>query len=143
MSYGPVEMVIIKFPGNQFSGEIAPALMELIDSGTVRIIDLLFVIKDANGDVGVVELESLGAAVVEAFGSIAEHDDELLSQSDGEYIGEALEPNSSAMMVLFENAWAARFVTAVSNANGEVLMNERIPRAVIDEVLAEAQELLG
>ncbi|MBX3069161.1 MAG: hypothetical protein KF883_01535 [Thermomicrobiales bacterium] len=144
MAYGPVELVIIKFPGNEFTGEIAPALEDLIANGTVRIIDLLFVIKDVDGVVGVVELESLSEAVISVYAPISQHDDELLSMSDGEYIGEALEPNSSAIMILFENAWAARFATAVRNANGEVLLNERIPRAVIDEVLAEAaQELLG
>lgn len=144
MAYGPVEMVIIKFPGNEFTGEIAPAIEELITNGTVRIIDLLFVIKDADGAIGVIELESLTEAIVKAYEPFSQHDDELLSMSDGEFIGEALEPNSSAIMILFENAWAARFATAVRNANGEVLLNERIPREVIDEVLAEAaQELLG
>ncbi len=143
MEYGPVELVIIKFPGNEFTGEIAPALAELIDNGTIRIIDLLFVIKDADGVVGVVELDGLSEAVVAVFEPIAQHDDELLAQADGEYIGEVLEPNSSAMMLLFENAWAARFATAAANANGEVLLNERIPRAVIDEVLAAAAEELA
>lgn len=145
MAYGPVELVIIKFPGNQFSGEIAPAVEELVATGTIRIIDLLFVLKDTDGAVAVVELDGLAnEALIAVLEPISQHEDELLSQTDGEHIGELLEPNSSAMMILFENSWAARFATAVSNANGEVLLNERIPRAVIDEVVAEVAEgLLG
>lgn len=138
MTYGPIEFVAIKFPGNQFSGEIAPALQELADTGVVRIIDLLFVIKDIDGTVGVLEVDALGDTVAAIFEPITQQDDELLSQSDGEQFGELLEPNSSAALLLFENTWATRFVQSVLNANGEVLMNERIPRVVIDEVLAEA-----
>ena len=140
MAYGPIEMVVVKFPGNQFTGEIVPALEELVNNGTVRIIDLLFVLKDAGGNVGVLEVDALGDAAVAILEPIAQTEDELLAQADGEYFGELLEPNSSALMLLFENAWAARIAQAVSNANGEVLLNERIPRAVIDEVLAEAAE---
>ncbi|HYJ13346.1 MAG TPA: DUF6325 family protein [Thermomicrobiales bacterium] len=138
MTYGPIEFVVLKFPGNQFSGEIAPALQELVDTGIVRIIDLLFVIKDGDGNVGVVEVDGLGDAVAAVFKPLAQPEDELLSQSDGEHFGELLEPNSSAALLLFENTWAARFVQSVQDANGEVLMNERIPRDVIDAVLAEA-----
>jgi hypothetical protein len=138
MTYGPIEFVVLKFPGNQFSGEIVPALQELVDTGTVRIIDLLFVIKDSDGAVGVLEIDGLGDAIAAVIEPIARHDDELLSQADGEHFGELLEPNSSAALLLFENAWASRFVQAVLNANGEVLLNERIPRDVIDAVLAEA-----
>ncbi len=142
MAYGPVEFVVIKFPGNQFSGEIVPALAELIESGTIRLIDLIFVTKDADSVVTVVELDGLGDALIAEFEPIAQTDEELLSQSDGEYIGELLEPNSSAGLLLFENAWAAKFVQAVRNANGEVILNERIPRIVIEEVLAEIENEL-
>jgi uncharacterized membrane protein len=138
MAYGPIEFVVLKFPGNQFSGEIAPALQELVDTGIVRIIDLLFVIKDEEGNVGVLEVDALGDAMAAIFEPIAQTEDELLSQADGERFGELLEPNSSAALLLFENAWATRFVQSVLNANGEVLLNERIPRVVIDAVLEEA-----
>lgn len=138
MTYGPIEFIVLKFPGNQFSGEIAPALAELVESGTVRIIDLLFAIKDGDGNVGVLEVDDMGDAVAAIFQPIAQPEDELLSRADGEHFGELLEPNSSAALLLFENTWASRFVQAVLDAQGEVLMNERIPRDVIDAVLAEA-----
>ena len=141
MTYGPIEFVVLKFPGNQFSGEIVPALQELVDTGVVRIIDLLFVLKDGDGNVAVVEVDGLGDAVAAVFEPISQHDDELLSQQDGEHFGALLEPTSSAALLMFENAWATRFVQAVLNANGEVVLNERVPRDVIDAVLAETSDL--
>jgi hypothetical protein len=141
MTYGPIEFVVLKFPGNQFSGEIVPALQELVDTGVVRIIDLLFVLKDGDGNVAVVEVDGLGDAVAAVLSPISQHEDELLSQQDGEHFGALLEPNSSAALLMFENAWATRFVQAVLNANGEVVLNERVPRDVIDAVLAEASDL--
>lgn len=138
MSYGPVEYVVLKFPGNQFSGEIAPALRELVDTGTVRIIDLLFAIKDADGTVGVFELNGMGDSVTAIFEPVDATEDELLSESDAQHVAALLEPNSSAALLLFENTWAARFAEAVSNANGEVIVNARIPRDVIEELVTES-----
>jgi uncharacterized membrane protein len=136
MSYGPLEMLVLKFPGNQFTGEIAPALKELVDTGTIRVIDLLFVTKDANGAVDVLEIDSAGDAVVAAYKPLVAELAGLLSDDDALHFAAALEPNSSAGLLLFENTWAARFAEAVLNANGQVVLNERIPRVVVDELLA-------
>ena len=136
MALGPVEMLVVKFPGNQFSGEIAPALADLVETGLVRVIDLLFVLKDA--DVAVYEANGMGDEMAAVFEPVVQSDDELLSQADAESIGVLLEPNSSAALLLFENAWAAQFAQAMRNANGEVLINSRIPYAVIEDVLAES-----
>ncbi|MCC6674604.1 MAG: hypothetical protein IT339_05370 [Thermomicrobiales bacterium] len=139
MAYGPVEMLVVKFPGNQFTGELIPALTDLVDTGLVRIIDLLFVLKDSDGAVMVYEQNSWGDEVDALLEPLANPDDELLSQDDAESIGLLLEPNSSAAMLLFENSWAARFAQALRNANGEVIMNSRIPRDVI-EALVEGED---
>jgi hypothetical protein len=138
MAYGPVEMLVVKFPGNQFKGEIVPELESLIETGLIRIIDLLFVLKDDAGDVLVYEANGWGDEIAAVFEPIAQPEDELLSRADAESIGVLLEPNSSAAMLLFENSWAARFTTAMANANGEVIVNARIPRDVIDAVIAES-----
>ena len=71
MSLGPIELLVVKFPGNQFKGEIAPALAELVENGTIRIVDLLFAIKDENGDLAVVELSDAGDDENEAWGPVA------------------------------------------------------------------------
>lgn len=139
MAYGPVEMLVVKFPGNKFSGELAPALQDLVDTGLIRVIDFLFVLKDSDGNVAVYEQNGLGDEVAAMLEPISQPEDELLSQDDAESIGLLLEPNSSAAMLLFENAWAARFVQALRNADGELIINARIPREVI-EAVAEGAE---
>lgn len=139
MAYGPVEMIVVRFPGNQFTGEIVPALQELVETGLIRVIDLLFVMKDSDGSVLIYEQTSLGDEVASMLEPLVQPEDELLSQDDAESIAIMLEPNSSAALLLFENAWAARFTQAVRNANGEVIMNARIPSAVIDAVASGEQ----
>lgn len=137
MAYGPVEMLVVKFPGNQFKGEIVPALHELVDTGLITVIDLLFVLKNQDGELLVYEQNAFGDEVTAELEAISHIDDELLSQNDAQSIGALLEPNSSAAILLFENSWAARFAQAVRNADGEVIMNSRIPSAVIDELVEE------
>lgn len=137
MAYGPVEMLVVKFPGNQFKGEILPALHELVDTGMIQVIDLLFVLKDQEGKLLVYEQNALGDEIMAELETISHPEDELLSQSDAESIGALLERNSSAAILLFENTWAARFAQAVRNAQGEIIMNSRIPNAVIEELVED------
>ena len=139
MAYGPVEMLVVKFPGNQFTGELAPALQDLVDTGLIRVIDLLFVLKDSDGAVMVYEQNGWGDEVAAIFEPLVQADDEILSQDDAESIGVLLEPNSSAAMLLFENTWAAQFAQALRNANGELIMNARIPRDVIETLVENAE----
>lgn len=138
MPTGPIELLIVKFPGNQFSGEIVPALREVIETGTVRIADLVFVLKDAEGFVTSVELADLGEDAISGLAGVVEAFDGLLSEEDIAELAETLENDSSALLLLFENSWAARFIEAVRNARGELVFNERIPRAVIDELIPNA-----
>jgi hypothetical protein len=130
----PVDLVLLGFPGNQFTGDIAPALRDLVSSGTVRILDLVFISKDADGNVAGVELSDLGEAGA-AFDDVDGEINELLTEEDIEAAGEELEPNSSAALLMFENTWAGRLATAIREANGEVLAYERIPRDALQEFL--------
>jgi Family of unknown function (DUF6325) len=139
MALGPIELLVVKFPGNKFKGEIAPALQELIDNGTIHVIDLIFAIKDEAGDLAVLELNDLGD---ERLAVITPKESELsgsLTEDDARSLAGGLENNSSAAIMLFENTWAARFAEAVRNADGELILNERIPRAVIEELIAEVR----
>jgi hypothetical protein len=136
-------MLVVKFPGNQFTGELAPALQELVDTGLIRVIDLLFVLKDSDGAVMVYEQNGWGDEVAAIFEPLVQPEDELLSQDDAESIGVLLEPNSSAAMLLFENVWAARFAQALRNANGKLIVNSRIPATVIEELAGEAANSLS
>ena len=136
MGVGPVDVVIIGFPGNKFTGQIAPALMELVDSGTVRVIDLLFVMKDEAGVVTTIAAEDLEAGVGAGYLSIDVVQPGALGDEDAEEVGDDLPLNSSALLVAFENAWAERFVDAVRAADGFVIDQIRIPADVVDSVLA-------
>jgi hypothetical protein len=131
---GPVEYLVVVFEGNQFSGEIIPALSELVDNGLVRIIDLAIVSKDEEGNVLLFEASELSGEVAEALVKLEGEHDDLLSEEDLLMVAEDLPNNSTAAAMLFENVWAARFAEAVRNANGEVLMNVRIPNHIVETV---------
>jgi hypothetical protein len=140
MPYGPIELLVLEFPGNRFSGEITPALTELVDSGTIRIIDILFVQKDADGNIVESELSDLTETDFADFDPVIDELAGLLTHEDALYLTAALEPNSSAGIMLFENVWAKRFTDAVVKADGRLVVNERIPRAVIEELVAAHAE---
>jgi len=133
---GPVEILMVEFPGNKFTGEIAPALAELVEQRTIRVIDLLFVTKDRDGNVAAIELSDADDAVRSAFEPIVEEASGLLSEEDIEDLGEGLDPDSSAAMLLFEHVWATRFRDAIVDSGGELLARVPIPKEVVDEVTA-------
>jgi hypothetical protein len=136
MTSGPVEYIIVAFPGNKFTGEIAPELIELVASGTVRILDLIFIGKDADGSVISFEIDELDALA--GFEDLDADVGGLISPADIEYAAAALEPNSSAALLLWEDLWAKPFADAVRRADGILIEGARIPHEVIESVLADA-----
>ena len=136
MDVGPVEILVVSFPDNQFTGEIAPALAELVETGTIRVIDLVFITKSADGEVLGVELSDLDEATGAAFRPHVEEPSGMLSDEDIADLGAELKPNSSAAILLFEHVWATRFRDAVLGSGGELVASIRIPKEVVDEVLA-------
>ncbi len=139
MDVGPVDLLIVEFPGNQFKGEIAPALRDLVTDGTVRVLDLLFVYKDADGEVGSVELAGLGPDLEPAFADLdGQLGGGLLDAEDVAQVGADLEPNSSAALIVWENTWAARFVTAMRHAGAKVVDQARIPAEAVAAALDAA-----
>jgi len=135
---GPVEYLVVEFPGNKFTGEIVPALKELTKNGTIHIIDLLFIKKDAQGDVIAVELNNLPAAEAAPFDDLDGEIDGLLNEEDLQIIAGKLRPNSSAALLVFEHAWATRLRDAVVNSGGRLVDNERIPAAVVEAAMQAA-----
>jgi hypothetical protein len=127
---GPVDMVLIEFPGNQFNGEILPELERLAAEGTVRILDALLVSKDGSGNIKWFE----AAEVDDRFGALVGDPAGLLAEEDAEAVAEELEPDSSLGVLLFEHSWAAVLTNAVRESNGRVLDWERVPAAAIDEM---------
>lgn len=133
MPIGPVEYIILSFPGNRFKGEIVPALSKLIESGTVRIIDLVFILKDAQGDVAVFEFDQLEELA--PFSTLQGEAGGLVNEEDISYAADALEPDSSATLIVWEDTWATEFALAVRNADGIILEGARIPYQLVDEAL--------
>jgi hypothetical protein len=134
---GPVQYMIVAFPGNKFRGEIAPALADLVESETIRIIDLTFIGKNADGETISFELNDIDPEIQDAFASVGREISGLFSEEDLQLAAESLEPNSSAALLLWENIWAAEFAQAIRNAEGEILQLQRIPH----DVVLEAREL--
>ncbi|MFF9983178.1 DUF6325 family protein [Streptomyces erythrochromogenes] len=138
MDIGPVEYVVIAFPGNRFRGEIAPELKALVAGGTVRILDLTFIKKDADGSVSFVELDALDPSEASVFDDIEGEVGGLFSEEDLALIAEDLVPNSSAAMLVWEDTWAAGITGAIRRAGGELVAHERIPAAVVERAYEDA-----
>ena len=136
---GPVEYLVVEFPGNQFKGEIVPALVDLTTNGIIRIIDLIFIRKDEEGTVSWQELSDLPGGEAAAFDDLDGEVIDLLNEEDIVKTAEALNPNSSAALLVYEHVWATRMRDAVVNAGGRLVDNGRIPADVVDAAMAAAQ----
>jgi hypothetical protein len=135
--------MVVAFPGNKFRGEIAPALAELTHTGVIRVIDLAFVTRAADGSVAAMELEDIDSDAGKAFQTIEAEVGELVSEDDLLAVGESLEPNSSAAVLVWEDVWASRLANAISDADGVLLDLERIPRQVVEAALAQSAAAPG
>jgi uncharacterized membrane protein len=136
-SSGPVEYVVIAFPGNRFKGEIVPAIAELVDNDIVRIIDVAFVKKDADGTVTTFEYDSLDDVLAFGFADIDGEAGGVLNDEDLELAAEALTPDSSAALVVWEHRWAARVSQAIRDAGGRIIAGERVPDEIVEQALAD------
>jgi hypothetical protein len=137
---GPVDIIAVEFPGNQFNGQIAPALRDLVENGLIRVIDLLFVFKDVDGTVGSIELAGLGKELEPAFVDLnGQLGGGLLDAEDVEEVAERLPAGSSVAVVAVENLWAIPFVNAISDAGGVLVDQARVPAAVVEAVRAELE----
>jgi hypothetical protein len=137
---GPVDLAIIAFPGNRFRGEIAPALADLVDAGTIRIVDIAFVGKNAEGDAVAFELTELDPDVQEGLERAGIEVQGLLNEDDLMQIAEGLDPDMSAAMIVWENVWARKVTQAMRDAGGVLLAFDRIPHEVVQEAREWALE---
>jgi hypothetical protein len=135
---GPVDFLVVKFPGNKFTGNIAPELRRLEDTGIVRVIDLIFIRKDEGGNVESFEVTDLGREAENAFQTFAGKTGEWLTQDDVEIIGNELPNNSSAGAILFENLWAVRLKEAMLESGGELVAQGRISPDLIEKAMQQS-----
>ena len=136
-SMGPVEYVVIGFPGNRFKGEIVPALAELVDNDVIRIIDVAFIKKDADRNITMFEYDTLDDVLAFGFADVDGEAGGVLNDEDLELAAEALAPDTSAALIVWEHRWAARVARAIRDAGGRIVAGERVPEEVVDQALAD------
>ena len=138
---GPIDFVVLEWPGRQPQGEVAPLILDLADRGIIRILDVALMAKDADGTVGALDLGAFDgdSGGFEAFEGAATG---LLGQDDLDEAAAALEPNSAAAVLVWENRWAAPVAVAIRKSGGQLVASGRIPiqaiLASLDAVEAEA-----
>ncbi len=135
---GPIDYLIVEWPGRQPNGEAAPHLIDLVERGLIRIIDLAFIAKDEDGAVTRMELADLGDEVA-AFADFEGASTGLLSEEDTGEAANALEPGTSAALLVYENLWAAPFAAAVRGSGGQLVASGRIPVQDLIEALDAAE----
>jgi hypothetical protein len=123
---GPIDYLLVEWPGRQPTGEAAPHLTNLVDRGLIRILDLVFLHKDEDGSLVRLEISDLGDQV-EAFADFEGASSGLLSDEDTDEAGSALEPGTSAALLVYENRWAAPFASALRRSGGQLVATGRIP----------------
>jgi uncharacterized membrane protein len=126
--HGPIDFVLLEFPRNQMTGEAAQALKDLVESGIVRLYDLALISKDPDGNIDAVELSDTALG---DFASFAGASSGLLGDDDVREAGSAMEPNTLAVLIVYENTWAIPFVAAARNSGGELIASARIPASDI------------
>jgi hypothetical protein len=123
---GPIDYLLVEWPGRQPTGEAAPHLIDLVDRGLIRILDLVFLHKDEDGSLARLEIADLGDQV-EAFADFEGASSGLLSDEDTDEAASALEPGTSAALLVYENRWAAPFASALRRSGGQLVASGRIP----------------
>jgi hypothetical protein len=138
---GPVDWIVVEFPGSRFDGTIAPTLTDLVDRGIIRVLDLLMIRKDEDGEFEAFEISDLDDSEIGRIRELETAMANLLSQEDVQSVAEAVEPGSTAALLVWENLWAAPFGSAVRHAGGQLVASGRIPvQALIAAVEADLEE---
>jgi hypothetical protein len=138
---GPVDYLVVEFPAgaSNFTGEMAEELFALVDAGMIRVIDVLILSKNDDGSVDAIELEELDE--LGEFQRLEAELAEMLAEEDVEHLAAAMEPGSTAGVLIWENLWAAPFASAARRAGGQLIANGRIPiQAIIAAVQADEAE---
>lgn len=126
--HGPIDFVLLEFPRDRLTGEASQALMDLVETGIVRVYDLLVISKSQDGSIDVLDLGESPSGD-SSFAYFAGARTGLLGDEDVQEAAGAMEPNTVAALIVYENSWAIPFVAAVRNSGGEVIASARIPAA--------------
>jgi hypothetical protein len=135
MVAAPMELVVLAFDDFKPTGEIARGIADLVDKGIIRIVDLLFVSKSADGDIAILELDAIDPDVRAAFQEIAEEVDGLIGEEDVDDLADSLPAGSAAGLILFEHTWVRGLREKVLEAGGQVVFADRIPAEAVEAVM--------
>ena len=132
-AHGPVDYLLIEFPTDRLTGAVAPALVDLVESGIIRLYDLMVISKCESGAVEAIELRD--SPVAQDFQYFAGASSGMLDDDDMQQAADAMTPGTVAALLVYENSWAAPFVAAARGSGGEVIASGRIPATVVMDVL--------
>lgn len=135
MALGPIEIIAVAFPGSTFNGAILPELRNLVQAGTITIVDGVFVRKDEAGDLSWYELAEVSNDLA-GLGDLLDRVDGLLSDEDVAELATELEPGSSAAILAFEHTWMKPLRDAVIDSGGWLVADVQVPGSVVEEILA-------
>lgn len=140
MTYGPVDMLALEFQTEKLKGEILPELIDLVEKGIIRLVDLVVILKDEEGNHQALEMEQLAPDILDVFDPLDLEISGIIQVEDIEAIAAGMENDTTAAILLVENVWAIKFGEAVQRAEGRVLLYDRIPFEVINETLEIFEE---
>jgi len=142
MSYGPIELVVLRFEGTNFEGEVLREIQlreiqKVVDAGTIVVIDILLAVRIGDDPVRVIEIQELEDPILQRWEPIITDAGNLLTTDDAEQLSADLGPDSAVALLVFEHRWVAGVADAIERAGGSVVMTERIPRAVVEQLVEE------
>jgi hypothetical protein len=140
MAYGPVQYFVFVFPGNEFKGEIIPALQDVISKGMIRVVDIVFAMKDEAGNLLAFEIDETKHESAKQFSSVVDTVSGLLSEEDIQTLAQGIPANSAAALLVFEHVWAKDLADAIRNANGQVVAQGYVPHDIVEEVARSRAE---
>jgi len=135
---GPIDYILVEFPGSQFRGEIVPELTRLVSADMIRILELMLVKKNDDGSIDVVDVADSADAAVSGLLGLSQGTLGVLGDEDVAAAAEALEPGTTAGLLIWENLWAIPMVNAVRRAGGQMVASGRIPVQDLIEALDAA-----
>lgn len=136
---GPVDYLVVEFPGSNFNGEILPELVDLVQQGVVRVLDLVVIKKQDDGSFDAFEFDDIEQGLLGELRGLERELADLLTEDDVSSAAEALEPGSTAALLVYENRWAARFAGAVRRSGGQLVAGGRIPMEAVLEAIGSIE----
>jgi len=140
---GPIDILVLEFPGVEFRAEVVRNLTELVEAGTIRIIDLVVIKKSQSGLISALELSDLGKSAQAELSPLRATISQMLTNDDINEIGKTIDNNTTAAVLLYENTWALKLKQALLATKGRFIASERIPHNVVVETLRDMAALGG